>query len=167
MKAAWPKAKFSVRSDHDSVSIHWTDGPTKGQVEAIACKYRDGHFDGMQDMTVYSPSAFTDIFGGVTYLSYSRELSEALVVKAIDVLWERLPGNLVNVERPTADAVCKHSYSKPIPSLEPLTVGEAARVIASNWDDASKQFSKQDRYSPHDWLVWDYGNSEPSCKALS
>lgn len=43
LKAAFPHVKFSVRSDSysmgSSVNVKWTDGPTEGQVEKIACQH--------------------------------------------------------------------------------------------------------------------------------
>lgn len=54
LKYAFPGVKFSVRSDNyaggASIRIHWTDGPTKGDVDAIAGRYAGADFDGMQDL---------------------------------------------------------------------------------------------------------------------
>lgn len=58
LKAAFPDAKFSVRtkkySGGSSIDIDWTDGPTGAAVEAIAKRYNGRHFDGMTDSTSYS-----------------------------------------------------------------------------------------------------------------
>jgi hypothetical protein len=54
LKQKWPDVKFRVRSDSfaggDSVSIHWTDGPTQSAVKEITDKYQYGNFNGMIDM---------------------------------------------------------------------------------------------------------------------
>lgn len=54
LKVAFPAVKFSVRSDHNSVNIHWTDGPLDRDVEAITSAYKFGGFDGMIDLAYYS-----------------------------------------------------------------------------------------------------------------
>ena len=50
LKAGWPRCKFSVRSDHNSVNVYWTDGPTQGLVERVIDQYSFGGFDGMIDL---------------------------------------------------------------------------------------------------------------------
>lgn len=56
LKKHFAGEKFSVRTDKysggASVTIHWTDGPTGKQVEAIAKKYEGSDFDGMIDLKV-------------------------------------------------------------------------------------------------------------------
>ena len=58
LKAAFPNCKFSVTSDSfsggDATRIHWTDGPTSKEVEAITSKYQYGSFNGMEDIYEYS-----------------------------------------------------------------------------------------------------------------
>lgn len=46
----FPGAKFSVRSDYNSVNISWVDGPSESAVDAITSRYHGGGFDGMIDM---------------------------------------------------------------------------------------------------------------------
>lgn len=54
LKKAFPGVKFSVRTDKyaggSSIRVAWTDGPAQKAVEAVACQYQDGGFDGMIDM---------------------------------------------------------------------------------------------------------------------
>lgn len=58
LKKAFPKTKFSVTSESysmgNSVWVRWVDGPTRESVHKIACKYQEGHFDGMDDSYVLS-----------------------------------------------------------------------------------------------------------------
>lgn len=53
LKVAFPKTKFSVKSDTyaggASIYIAWTDGPCRDGVESIAGDYQGGDFDGMAD----------------------------------------------------------------------------------------------------------------------
>ena len=74
LRRAFPGVKFSVRvPDHGSVHIRWTNGPTRQEVEAIACRYQGGHFDGMEDIYRSARSAWCEVFGGADYVSCSRE----------------------------------------------------------------------------------------------
>jgi hypothetical protein len=153
IKAAWPGVKFSVTSDHDSVRVFWTDGPTQRQVEDIVDKYNNGGFDSMQDIATDEPTAFTDLFGGARYLSYSREYSSGLLSKAIDALYQRLPENLATIERPNAEDV-NHRQTDRIPHLDQLTVSEATRSIVRAWDDASKSYQDQSRFYGSRWIIF-------------
>jgi uncharacterized FlaG/YvyC family protein len=164
LKAAWPKVKFSVKSDYDSVGVTWTDGPTKHQVEQIVSKYRNGGFDSMQDMATYDPTAFTNLFGGARYLSYYREFSESLLVKALDALYVRLPGNLANVPRPTVQDI-NNGRSASIPSHERTSIGSAVKAIAAAWDDAEKSYVEQSRSYELGWIVSNY-NATSVCQPL-
>ena len=83
LKAAFPGVKFSVTSDSyaggNSVSIHWTEGPTTERVEAISGKYQEGSFDGMIDLyTASSERRFTEAYGGAQYVQCQRSESDAL-----------------------------------------------------------------------------------------
>jgi hypothetical protein len=57
LKASFPKQVFSVRSDHNCITIHWEDGPLRKDVEAITEQYEAGGFDGMIDLD-YSQSHY-------------------------------------------------------------------------------------------------------------
>src|SRR5437660_1744541 len=54
LKKAFPKVKFSVRSDTysggASIDVAWTDGPLSKEVERVAKQFESSHFDGMIDM---------------------------------------------------------------------------------------------------------------------
>jgi len=68
----------------DAIRIHWTDGPTTRQVDAIANKYKAGSFDGMEDIYNYTDSGFNALFGDAKYISTSRQNSDAAIVAALD-----------------------------------------------------------------------------------
>ena len=102
LKRQFKGVKFSVRSDYNSVRINWTDGPTENQIDELAQKYKDGHFNGMEDIYEYSRTPFTDLFGSMSYISARRDTSPELVQKAIDSLFAEYPGNFSDVEKPTA-----------------------------------------------------------------
>lgn len=86
LKLNFPRVKFSVRSDHSSIRIGWTDGPTAGDVEAIADRFQRGNFDGMTDCYNYTRSAFVELFGGVEYVFTNRDFSDTLILRAIDAV---------------------------------------------------------------------------------
>lgn len=81
---AFPATRFRVRSQGfsggDSVDVHWDFGPTVKQVEALANRYEEGHFDGMQDLYEYDNSplkqAFTERNGGAKYVICQRSYGD-------------------------------------------------------------------------------------------
>ena len=80
LMTAYPGIKFSVKSDSfsggNSISIHWEDGPTTKEVEAISQKYQYGHFNGMDDIYEYSNER--EDIPQVKYVSESRHMSERI-----------------------------------------------------------------------------------------
>lgn len=54
LKRHFPGVKFAVKSSKyaggASINVDWIDGPTRGQVQAVAGNYQGGRFDGMIDM---------------------------------------------------------------------------------------------------------------------
>lgn len=104
LKRAFKGVKFSVRTDHNSLRVSWTDGPTEAQVGEITRSYKDGHFNGMEDIYEYSKSPWTEVFGASMYISISREESPELVQRAIDALFDKYPGNFTDIDKPTGEA---------------------------------------------------------------
>lgn len=85
LKQAFGWLKFSVRSDHNSVNIGWTDGPTVEQVEEITAQYKEGRYDGMNDCYDYDQDRVWP-FGGTTYLFTRRDISEETRADAIKII---------------------------------------------------------------------------------
>jgi hypothetical protein len=54
LKKAFPAVKFSVRSDSNSMTVCWTDGPRSGQVLDICRQFTFGGFDGSIDLEYMS-----------------------------------------------------------------------------------------------------------------
>jgi hypothetical protein len=83
LKAAFPKTKFTVRSESytggDNINVGWTDGPTVEQVEKITQKYSGGSFDGMTDSYNSSRTPWTEVYGSTKYLFENRHYSRAFV----------------------------------------------------------------------------------------
>lgn len=77
--------KFSVRNRHyGSVDVNWADGPTLAKVKVIIDKYKDGYFNGMEDIYVSKESPFNMVFGSAQYPRGQRSYSDAMIGKAID-----------------------------------------------------------------------------------
>jgi hypothetical protein len=57
LKEAFPKTKFSVKSERysggNSITAYWTDGPTTSQVDPILNSFAGADFDGMTDCKMY------------------------------------------------------------------------------------------------------------------
>lgn len=87
LKRAFPKLKFSVRSESfaggNAIRISWTDGATEAQVSEITNKYSGGSFDGMTDCYNYESDTWTESFGSAKYISTSRAVSDELVARVL------------------------------------------------------------------------------------
>jgi len=99
LKRAFPGVKFSVRTEHHgAVNVNWTDGPLTAEVERIANKYRDGHFDGMDDCFYYNETPWNHVFGGINYVSCNRHFSVDTLKEAARSVAEDFGGDLAQVE---------------------------------------------------------------------
>jgi len=78
LKKAFPKVKFSIRSDYfaggNAVRIRWQDGPKTKEVDEIVGKYQYGHFDGMTDCYNYSNSR--EDIPQAKYVQTQRDISD-------------------------------------------------------------------------------------------
>jgi hypothetical protein len=83
---AFPGVKFSVKSKSYtggcSIDVYWADGPITKDVEKIAGKYEQGHFNAMEDLYEYGDSPFSDTFGGAKYVFCNRRYSVRLLALA-------------------------------------------------------------------------------------
>lgn len=77
LKQAFPGQKFSVTSEiysmGSSVRVHYTDGPSAKEVEAIADQYKAGEFNGMDDSYTYAADEMKVDAGGAFYASYGAK----------------------------------------------------------------------------------------------
>jgi hypothetical protein len=86
LRRTFPGVTFSCKSDNysmgNSVDVHWTDGPTSAEVDAILGKYKEGSFDGMEDIynndTSASGEAIEIVLGRSKYVHGHRSFSEGL-----------------------------------------------------------------------------------------
>jgi hypothetical protein len=83
LKKAFPKIKFSVRSEKfsggDSVTVEYTDAVPRETVEKIINKYEEGTFDGMTDCYNYDhDNVWVRVYGGTKYLRVERRISDEI-----------------------------------------------------------------------------------------
>jgi hypothetical protein len=88
LKAAFKGVKFSVTSTYSSARIVWTDGPTDAQVQAVIGRFDIGASDTQSDYFYTVDTAFSQLFGGVQYMTTRREETDALIQEAIDKAFE-------------------------------------------------------------------------------
>lgn len=73
----YPGVKFSVTSESfsggDAIDVRWYGGPSREDVDKIAKKYQEGHFDGMIDLYEYHYDVWNDVFGGAKYVLCQQE----------------------------------------------------------------------------------------------
>jgi hypothetical protein len=87
LKMAFPGHKFSVTSSYNSARICWTDGPTDDEVNAIIGRFDIGASDPQSDYFYTVRTAWSDLFGGVQYLTTSRHTSDDMVSRALCELY--------------------------------------------------------------------------------
>lgn len=83
LKAAFKGVKFSVTSDYNSTRVRWTDGPTSEQVNDIIGRFDIGRSDTQSDYFYTEASAWSEMFGGVQYLTTCRDHSDEMITQAI------------------------------------------------------------------------------------
>lgn len=83
LKAAFKGVKFSVTSDYNSARVRWTDGPTSEQVNDIVGRFDIGRSDTQSDYFYTEASAWSEMFGGVQYLTTCRDHSDEMITQAI------------------------------------------------------------------------------------
>lgn len=125
--------KFSVRKgSYDSFTVRWTDGPTKREVNAIVERFKAGQFDGMDDSYNYRRTPWTDLFGSVKYVFVARAVSDALVSRAIESIWELYAANVATLDKPTPDALLREGYGNTVVPGLSQTLGTLVRLELVN-----------------------------------
>ncbi|MEA5505955.1 LPD29 domain-containing protein [Halotia wernerae UHCC 0503] len=88
LKQLYPKIKFSVRSDFNTIRIEYTDGVTADDVEAVAKKYsgRSGWDSNYCDYTTNSPVVFRGemVYTSLVYVFVTRNFSPSFLQEVVD-----------------------------------------------------------------------------------
>jgi hypothetical protein len=87
LKMAFPGQKFSITSSYNSTRVCWMDGPTDAEVDAVIGRFDIGASDPQSDYFYTVRTAWSDLFGGVQYLTTSRHTSDDLVSRALCELY--------------------------------------------------------------------------------
>lgn len=122
----FPGITFSVRSDYNSIRIGWELGPDERQVDEITKKYKNGHWDGMEDIHKYDSSAYgkavEQVLGRVTYFSNSRRYDTTEHSQTLAPILCKLVGAPYNPH--------VEPWNQKLPDGESL--GTAVRIILAN-----------------------------------
>lgn len=83
----FPGIAFSVRSDSNSLTVSWENGPSDEEVGKLGNEFRSGSFNGMTDSYDYDNSAagraWSEVMGSVRYVSYSRTVDRQPVIDGL------------------------------------------------------------------------------------
>lgn len=91
LKVKFPATKFSVKKDHyDSYIVKWEDGPTEQQVDEIVHLFKDKGWDGMTDSSYSIITPFNQRYGGISYISTDRSISQAVLNQELQLLNKEL-----------------------------------------------------------------------------
>ncbi len=144
LKLAFPKAKFSVKSDsYSCIRVKWEDGPTTKQVDKLLSKFKPGRFNGMEDIYEHASTPFSDQYGSVDYLFTNREPTKATLQMVIDHLWLAFPVELGSVEKPSCDDGVWCWNRKLIPGMD-IEVSSAIRLVAHAYDCLQGRYVVED-----------------------
>lgn len=84
LKQKFPGVKFTVKSLNSSIetaiTIQWTLGPTRAQVEAITDKYTESRFSHCDNTANSNEALWHSVFSGVNTILLKRDLEDAIVL---------------------------------------------------------------------------------------
>ena len=139
LKAAYPTVRFSVRCERYSlgcsIHVHWTDGPTRGQVQPLLNCFDSKSFDGMNDSTDHHTQHLDgeEVRYEADYVTGSRTESVAFLQEVA-----------VRVARRAGVAV---------PTVEGIDSGhvpfQGIRVPSSRFADTEEDLSDEIHYVAH------------------
>lgn len=91
LKVKFPATKFSVKKYHyNSYTVSWEDGPSEPQVSEITRLFKDEGWDGMSDSSYSINTPFNQRYGGIGYISTSRNISDAVRSQELELLNKEL-----------------------------------------------------------------------------
>jgi hypothetical protein len=142
LKQQFSGVKFSVRMENGStINITWTDGPTSEQVQSVVRPFEAGSYNGMADIYDHYKTPWNTLFGSADYIFTRRQVSAEITQLAIDTVWQVIPGNLKEIEKPRPEGMNGSLYPPVIPGIG-LTVDEAVQGMSSAYDAFTSRFIK-------------------------
>lgn len=94
LKVKFPVVKFSVKKNYyNSYTVRWEDGPTERQVNEITHLFKNEEWDGMNESSYSIDTPFNQRYGGIGYISTSRNISDAVRNQELELLNKELNKN--------------------------------------------------------------------------
>lgn len=94
LKVKFPATKFSVKKNYyNSYTVRWEDGPTERQVNEITHLFKNEKWDGMIESSHSIDTPFNQRYGGIGYISTSRNISDAVRNQELELLNKELNKN--------------------------------------------------------------------------
>lgn len=94
LKVKFPATKFSVKKYYyNSYTVRWEDGPTEQQVNEITHLFKNEKWDGMNESSYSIDTPFNQRYGGIGYISTSRNISDAVRNQELELLNKELNKN--------------------------------------------------------------------------
>lgn len=151
LKEQFPGIKFSVRVDSaNAMHVAWADGPTSQQVKTLTSRFLIGQFDSSQDIYEYKHSPWNSLFGHVKYSDTRRTLSESLIEKVTEDLWQILAANLEGMNKPDPKAAL--STMTEVPGLD-FPVSEGVQELAAHFNAVSNHYENSNTFCRLAFLV--------------
>ncbi len=90
LRQCWQSIKWSVRSDTyaggASIEVHWLDGPTVAEVEAVVKRFEGASFDALTDLKTYrAPIEWRGemVHSGADWIFCKRHIGPDLMAQAV------------------------------------------------------------------------------------
>lgn len=143
LKVKFPATKFSVKKyHHDSYTVSWVDGPTDQQVSEITHLFKDEGRDGMTDSSYPIVTLFNQRYGGISYISTDRKISDTIRNQELELLNKELNKeyqmeDYVVEKENTASGIIyqrtyKKDYSPKLPTeIKPVNNKVAVKTISA------------------------------------
>ncbi len=143
LKVKFPATKFSVKKYHyDSYTVSWVDGPTDEQVSEITHLFKDEGRDGMTDSSYPIVTLFNQRYGGISYISTDRKISDTIRNQELELLNKELNKeyqmeDYVVEKENTASGIIyqrtyKKDYSPKLPTeIKPVNNKVAVKTISA------------------------------------
>lgn len=67
IKHIYPNLKFTVAKSYGTFRVKWVNGPTEDEMKKTCSIFVDHEFNWYEDYNEYSPTEFTNLYGGIEY----------------------------------------------------------------------------------------------------
>lgn len=137
LKVKFPATKFSVKKyHHDSYTVSWVDGPTDQQVSEIAHLFKDEGRDGMTDSSYPIVTLFNQRYGGISYISTDRKISDTIRNQELELLNKELNKEyqmedyVVEKENTASGIIYQRTYKKDYSPKLPTEIKPVNNKVA-------------------------------------